>query len=492
MGALQKLFKHTFIYGLATVLPRLLSFVLTRLYTDKLPTEDYGIYAALFVYIMIGNVVLSYGMETAFFRFMNKDQSKEKVQSTALTSILMTAIGFLVVAYLIKDFIAALLEFDAQFIEYGIWILFLDALCIIPFAWMRNKEMPLRYSYIKIANVAVNLGLNLFFFLALTQVLASSAFFDGWDWIVFGNKVHYIFIANAIASLVTFLTVLPLYFKIGIRFDVVIWKKMIRYAFPVLLAGVAYTVNEGFDKILLKYLLPEDIAERTVGIYAACYKLGAFMTLFVTAFKLGVEPFFFSHAHTKNSKSIYADTTLYFTIFGTFIFLFVVAYSEVFKLILIPNPAYWEALWIVPFILLANLCLGIYHNLSVWYKITDRTSYGAYISIFGALLTLGLNFLLIPMISFKGSAIATLVAYAAMMFISYYYGQKNHPIPYNLKKIGSYLGVSIVFSVLSFYVFDRNIIVGTLFVLVFLILIYKLENQELKRMYKSLRSGKQS
>jgi len=492
LGALQKLFKHTFIYGLATVLPRLLSFVLTRLYTDKLPTEDYGIYAALFVYLMIGNVVLSYGMETAFFRFMNKDQSKEKVQSTALCSILMTAIGFLVVAYLIKDFLAQLLEFDVQFIVYGIWILFLDALCIIPFAWMRNKEMPLKYSYIKIFNVAVNLGLNLFFFLGLTQLLSSSTFFDSWDWIVFGNKVHYIFIANTVASLVTFLTVLPLYFKIGISFDVAIWKKMLRYAFPVLLAGVAYTVNEGFDKILLKYLLPEDIAEQTVGIYAACYKLGAFMTLFVTAFKLGVEPFFFSHANNKNSRAIYADTTLYFTIFGTFIFLFVVAYSEVFKLVLIPNPAYWEALWIVPFILLANLCLGIYHNLSVWYKITDRTSYGAYISIFGALLTLGLNFLLIPIISFKGSAIATLVAYTAMMFISYYYGQKKHPIPYNLKKIGSYLGVSIVFSGLSFYVFDRNLIVGTLFVLVFLVLIYKLENRELKRIFQSLRSGKQA
>ena len=492
MGALQKLFKHTFIYGLATVLPRLLSFVLTRLYTDKLPTEDYGIYAALFVYLMIGNVVLSYGMETAFFRFMNKDQSKEKVQSTALVSILMSAIAFLVGAYILKDFLAALLEFDVKFVVYGICILFLDALCIIPFAWMRNKEMPLRYSYIKIFNVGVNLGLNLFFFLALAQVLASSTFFDSWHWIVFDNKVHYIFIANVVASLVTFLTVLPLYFKIGLSFDLAIWKKMLRYAIPVLFAGVAYTVNEGFDKILLKYLLPENIAEQTVGIYAACYKLGAFMTLFVTAFKLGVEPFFFSHANSKNSKAIYADTTLYFTIFGTFIFLFVVAYSEVFKLVLIPNPAYWEALWIVPFILLANLCLGIYHNLSVWYKITDRTSYGAYISIFGALVTLGLNFLLIPLISFKGSAIATLVAYTAMMLISYYYGQKNHPIPYNLKKIGSYLGVSIVFSVLSFYVFDRNLIVGTLFVLVFLVLIYKLENQELKRIFKSLRSGKQS
>lgn len=490
MGALQKLFKHTFIYGLATVLPRLLSFVLTRLYTDQLPTEDYGIYAALFVYLMIGNVVLSYGMETAFFRFMNKNHSKEKVQSTALASILLTSVGFLILGYLLKDYLALILDFEVQFIVYGIWILFLDALCIIPFAWMRNKEMPLRYSYIKIFNVVVNLGFNLFFFLALTQLLQSSTFFDSWQWIVFDNKVHYIFIANVIASLVTLLMLLPLYFKIGFRFDTSIWKKMVRYAIPVLIAGVAYTINEGFDKILLKYLLPENIAEQTVGIYAACYKLGAFMTLFVTAFKLGVEPFFFSNANKKNAKAIYADTTLYFTIFGTFIFLFVVAYSDVFKLVLIPNPAYWEALWIVPFVLLANLCLGIYHNLSVWYKITDKTSYGAYISIFGAILTLGLNFVLIPLISFKGSAIATLVAYAAMMLISYYYGQKNHPIPYNLKKIGSYLGVSILFATLSFYVFDRNLLVGTLFVLVFLILIYKLENQELMRIFKSFRSGK--
>ncbi|MEL4307107.1 oligosaccharide flippase family protein [Joostella sp. CR20] len=489
MGALKKLFKHTFIYGLATVLPRLLSLVLTRLYTDKLPTDDYGIYASLFVYLISGNVLLSYGMETAFFRFMNKSERKSEVQSTALTSIFITSGLFLIVSYLFKDNIASFLEFELEFILYGILILFFDALCVIPFAWLRNQEMPLKYSFIKIATVVVNLGLNLFFFLVLPLLVDnnSSSVFNA---LVFENKVHYIFISNVLASLFGLLLILPLYIRIRLRFDFYLWKKMIRYAFPVLIAGVAFSINEGFDKLMLKYLLPENIAEETVGVYAACYKLGAFMSLFVTAFKLGVEPFFFSNANKKNSKEIYADTTLYFTIFGAFIFLFVVVYIDIFKTILISNSAYWEALWIVPFILLANLCIGIYHNLSVWYKITDRTRFGAYISVFGALVTLVLNFVLIPIITYKGSAIATLIAYGSMMLLSFYFGQKHHPIPYNLKKIGSYLGVSILFVFLSFYVFDRNLIIGTVFVLVFLTLIYKLENRELKKMMKSISAKK--
>ncbi|QLE01170.1 oligosaccharide flippase family protein [Galbibacter sp. BG1] len=485
MGALKKLFKHTFIYGIATVLPRLLSFILTPLYTDQLATEDYGIYASLYVYLILGNVMLSYGMETAFFRFMNKSERKAEVQSTALTSIFITSAVFLIVSYFLKDTIATFLQFRPEFILYGVLILFFDALCVIPFAWLRNQEMPIKYSFIKIATVLVNLGFNVFLFLALPKLISpnSSSFLNSF---VFENKVHYIFISNVLASLFGLLLILPLYFRIGLRIDFYLWKKMFRYALPVMIAGIAFSINEGFDKIMLKYLLPDSIAEETVGIYAACYKLGAFMTLFVTAFKLGVEPFFFSNANKKNAKEIYADTTLYFTIFGSFIFLFVVVYTDVFKRILIHNSDYWEALWVVPFILLANLCLGIYHNLSVWYKITDRTHFGAYISVFGAIVTLILNFILIPFISYKGSAIATLVAYASMMLLSFYFGQKNHPIPYNLKKIGSYLGISMLFVILSFYVFDRNLIIGTSLVLVFLMLIYRLESKELKKMFKSI------
>ncbi|MCQ0112380.1 Membrane protein involved in the export of O-antigen and teichoic acid [Zhouia amylolytica] len=481
MSALKKLFKHTFIYGIATVLPRILGLILTPLYISFLPKADYGIYVSLMVYLILGNVLLSYGMETAFFRFINKEKKPEEVQSTALISILISTILVLAVSLLLRNQIADWLEYKIEFIVYAIFILCLDALVVIPFAWYRNMQMPKKYSAIKIFNVIVNLSLNLFFFLILPKIGKSNELVQA---LTFDDKVHYIFISNLIASLITLVIVLPLYIKIGIKFNRSIWMRMIQYGFPVLIAGLAFSINEGFDKLLLRYLLPSNTSDAVVGVYGACYKLGVFMTLFVTAFKLGVEPFFFQNASKKDAQRIYASITLYFTIFGAFIFLFVVAYTDVLKYLLIPQSEYWEALWIVPLILLANFCLGIYHNLSVWYKITDRTKYGAYISVAGAVITLGLNFLLIPIISYKGSAIATLAAYGTMMLLSYYYGKKHYPIPYNLKKIGSYLLVSIVLSVLSFYVFDRNLYVGTLFVLLFLLMIFILEKNELKKILK--------
>ena len=205
------------------------------------------------------------------------------------------------------------------------------------------------------------------------------------------------------------------------------------------------------------------------------------MTLFATAFRLGIEPFFFKHASQSNAKQTYATITKYFTIFGSLILLFVVVYLDLFKRLLITNPEYWVALSIVPIILLANLCLGIYHNLSVWYKVTDRTKFGAYISVVGAVITLVLNFALIPLISYMGSAIATLAAYGMMMFLSYFFGRKYYPIPYDLKKIAAYLLLSIVFSSISFYVFDGNLVIGTALLLVFLLLIIFSEKKELQR-----------
>ena len=257
---------------------------------------------------------------------------------------------------------------------------------------------------------------------------------------------------------------------------------MLKYAFPVLIAGIVFSINEAFDKILLTYLLPADIAETEVGVYAACYKLGVFMTLFATAFRLGIEPFFFNHAKEKNAKETYALITKYFTILGCVIFLFVMVYMDFFKELLIRNEAYWVALSIVPFILLANLCLGIYHNLSVWYKVTDRTKYGAYISVLGAIITLVVNFALIPIISYKGAAIATLAAYATMMISSYFLGQKFYKVPYDVNKILGYLLTAIVFSGISFYIFERNLLIGTALLLVFLFAVFFLEKGEIKKM----------
>ena len=485
MSVVKKLFQQTFIYGLATVLPRALAIVLVPLYTSVLAPSSFGIYATLMSYLILGNVLLSYGMETAFFRFINKDVSQKRVvQSTALTSLTITTLLFFAICYFFKEALAFRLEFKVEYITYALLILALDALVVLPFVWFRANERPLRYAIIKIVNVCINLGFNLFFLLWL-PVLSENSPNSFWSSIYSEeNRIAYIFIANIIASGITLLLLLPIYTKIGFGFHKKIWKQMVKYAFPVLIAGIAFSINEAFDKILLKYLLPENIAESEVGVYAACYKLGVFMTLFATAFRLGIEPFFFNHAKHENAKTTYATITKYFTIFGSFILLFVIVYIDLFKQLLISDSQYWVALSIVPLILLANLCLGIYHNLSVWYKVTDRTKYGAYISIVGALITLLLNYLLIPMISYMGSAIATLAAYGTMMVLSYYFGRKYYAVPYDLKKIGAYLSVAVLFSFLVFYVFDRNLYLGTALLLVFLLLVFFTEKKELQRIMK--------
>lgn len=479
MGPLKKLFKQTFIYGLATVLPRVLSVFLLPLYTTVFEqSSDYGQYINIYSWIAIFNVFLAYGMETAFFRFYHSDEKKKNVISTSLISLSTTSIIFFLLALLFRKDLAAWTNIRSDFIYFTGYILVLDALAVIPFALLRANEKPMKYAWIKTLNVAINLGLNLFFLLILPKIASSN---EGFFKSIYNEdfEIQYIFISNIIASAVALLIVSPAYFKVNYVFDTVLWKKMLKYALPVLIAGIAFTINEVVDKILLT----EMVSESEAGKYGACYKLALFMTLFSTAFRLGVEPFFFSQAKEKQPQRTYAQITDYFVIIGSLILLFVVVYIDVLGKVLIRNSTYWEALEIVPIILLASFCLGIYHNLSVWYKITDRTRFGAYISSIGALLTLIINFVFIPKMGYMASALATLVAYATMMGLSYHFGKKYYPIPYNMRKIVFYGGFSILFSVLSFYVFNRNIIVGSLLLLLFLGLIYKLEGDKLRTIF---------
>lgn len=467
---------------MATVLPRMLSFLLVPLYTDQLPTEEYGKVSIIFSYFVLFNVILAYGMETAFFRFFNKEKNKENVISTSAISIAISSIVFLIIALLLKHKISAWTDIDLKYINLIIWILLLDALVIIPFSWLRAKERPIRYAVIKITNVAINFGLNIFLLLYLKEL---SFHFSIFDWICKDDyEISYIFISNLIASGFAFVVLLPFYAKISYRFDIALWKKMMTYAMPILLAGIAYSINETFDRILLDKLLSEDVADHMVGVYSACYKLALFMTLFATAFRLGIEPFFFNYASNKNAPETYAKITKYFVILGSFIFLFVIVFVHILKTTFLRDSSYWEAVKIVPFILLANFCLGIYHNLSVWYKVTDRTKFGAYISVFGAFITLVLNFLLIPEYTYVGSAIATLAAYATMMMISWYLGRKYYPIPYDLKKIGGYIILSITFAIISFYIFDSNYMISIPLLLLFLVILYVSEKNEIKQLLK--------
>ncbi|WP_461587307.1 oligosaccharide flippase family protein [Winogradskyella sp.] len=480
MTAFSKLFKQTFIYGLATVLPRMLSFLLVPLYTSEAvlanPSE-YGKVSVIFSYFVLFNVLLAYGMETAFFRFFNKETDKNKVVSTSTISLIITSLGFFALAMVFQNQIASVIDIDVKYIKLVIWILLLDALVIIPFAWLRANEKPMQYAIIKILNVAVNIGLNLFFLLVLKSLANNGSVFKS---IYIPNfEISYIFIANLVASAITLVAMFSFFTKLTYKFDKELWKQMLRYAIPVLVAGIAFSINETFDRILLKELLPSDIAEREIGMYSACYKLALFMTLFATAYRLGIEPYFFSHANTKNPQKNYANILEFFVAFGSIILLAVVVFADVLKPLIIRSEAYWEAMWIVPIILLANFCLGIYHNLSVWYKITDRTRFGAYISVLGAIITLVINILFIQKYSYKASAIATLVAYASMMLLSYGFGRKYYPIPYNLKKIGVYLTVSIMLSVISFYKYRGDYIVGISLLVVFLGLVIMLEKKQL-------------
>jgi len=453
----------------------MLSFILVPIYTLVMAPELYGEVTLIFAWFAIFNVFLAYGMETAFFRFYNKNQDKDAVVSTSLISIAATTFLFMFLALLFRNSLASLLEIPPEYVKYLIFILTIDALVIIP--------KPMKYAVIKILNVLVNLGLNLLFLLLLPEIAKNNPDgIFGWMYQV-DFEISYIFISMLVASSITFVLMLPLYLDNTYTFDKILWKSMMKYAWPVLVAGIAFTINEVFDRILLERLLDPETAKREVGMYSACYKLGVFMTLFATAFRMGIEPFFFSHSGSENPQKTYAQITNYFVVIGSIIVLAVIVFADVLKVIFIRNEAYWEAMSIVPIIILASFFLGIYHNLSVWYKVTDKTCYGAFISVIGAIITICINYIFIPKIGYMASAIATLLAYGTMMILSYYFGKSHYPVPYNFRKILFYLGISILFSAIAFYGFDRNLFVGIPLLLIFLGLVYKLENNKLRQIF---------
>ena len=458
----------------------MISFLLNPLYVGVLPKTEFADVSIIFAWLVFFNVILSYGMETSFFRYYNLEENKKNVVSTATISIFWSSIGFLFASLLFRQTIANFINVKTEFVTYTIWILVLDALVIIPFSKLRAEKKPMKYAIIKIGNVLINMFLNLFFLLVLPHISSENVLHT----IYYENfQVGYIFISNLIASLLTFIVFSGSYLKLDWHFDKALWKKMMTYGLPILFAGIGFAINEHFDKILLEKL---NVPKTQIGAYSACYKLGMFMVLFRTAYTLGIEPFFFSHADKENASQTYATITKYFTILGSFILLFVIVFIDLLKRPLVPNPAYWEAMKVVPLIVLANFCLGIYTNLSVWYKLINKTYIGAYISLIGAVITLVLNFALVPNYSYYGSAIATIAAYGSMMLISYYMGQKQYPIPYEINKIASYLGMAILLSAISFYIplFRKSYLFGIFALIFFGYYIYRNEKEIVLRILK--------
>ncbi len=478
MNPLKKLAGQTAIYGLSSIVGRLLNYLLVPLYTRYFSTAEYGEVTTLYAYVAFLVVILTYGMETAFFRFSQNEQDKKSVYSTSLISLLISSAIFIILMFMNADSIANALNFDGhpEYIQWFALIVGLDAVSSISFAKLREQNKAARFALIRLLNIFINIGLNLFFIIycpyAIKNNLPSADFVQS----IYSQSIGigYIFIANLVASIVTIVLLFPEMIAASWRFQLQLWKKMILFALPLMIAGLAGITNETIDRILLAHLLPEEIAASEVGIYGAYYKLSIIMTIFIQTFRFAAEPFFFAQEKEQNAKNVYADVMKYFTIITATIFLLVMIYFDLVQQFIGASFHDPRGQIIVPVLLFANLFLGIYYNLAIWFKLTGKTRYGAYLSLFGAIVTLGVNFALIPVLGFEGSAWATLLCYFLMTLLSYYLGRKHYPIPYDLKRIGIYLSLTILLFISSLYL-DLGMYVNTLYLVAFIVFVIALE-----------------
>tara|TARA_B100001250_G_scaffold66268_1_gene52707 strand:+ start:3300 stop:4730 length:1431 start_codon:yes stop_codon:yes gene_type:complete len=459
LNPLKKLAGQTAIYGLSSVIGRLLNYLLVPLYTRYFLPSEYGMVTELYAYVAFLIIILTYGLETAFFRFSKKEKDINTVYSTSLISLIFSSSLFILLIFLSSSLISDYLGqgIEIRYVKWFAIIIGMDAISSISFAKLREEERAFRFAIIKLVGIFINIFLNCYF-------------------IVYkGLGIEYIFISNLVSSISTIFFLTPQMVKSKFVFNIVIWKKMILYALPLLIAGLAGMTNEAIDRILLKHLLPNaEIAAHELGLYGAFYKLSIIMALFVQTFRFAAEPFFFEQHKQKKDRKIYAEVMHYFIIVMIFIFLTVTIFYDFIILFLGSSYHDERGFLVVSILLLANLFLGVFFNLSIWYKLIDKTIFGAYLSIFGATITLSLNIILIPKIGFIGSAITTLVCYFSMAIASYFLSKKYFYIPYKIKNAAFYL-----LSMLGIYylIYNEyfNLGINSLLLLGFMIFVYLLE-----------------
>ncbi|MCX7728989.1 MAG: oligosaccharide flippase family protein, partial [Bacteroidia bacterium] len=400
MGSVKQLFSQTGVYGLGTILPRFLNYLLTPLYTYLFTNPaDYGINAELYAYISFLNIIFTYGMETAFFHFSNKYPDIKKIFNNTFSMLLISSTLLSLLLFLFSNTLRNILHYSNNiYIYWTIGIVFSDALLAIPFAYLRQQQKALHFSILKISNVLINILFNLFFFLICKSHYEKNipSFFST----IYNPSIGigYSFLSNLLANVFTFLFILPSIKMFQFKIDFTLSKEMLKYALPLLIVGLAGMVNETFDRIILKYLLPPSMAQTAQGIYGACYKLSILMTIFIQAYRYAAEPFFFHTFQSENAKTTYAKTTEVFISFGLLIWLGTILNLPIIQYFI--GKPYRVGLHVVPILLTANLCLGIYFNLSFWYKLTAQTHYGAYITLIGAIMTLLINFIFVPKYSY--------------------------------------------------------------------------------------------
>ena len=446
MGIIKKLVSQTAIYGLSSIFGRFLNYLLVPLYTYYFSAAEYGVVSEFYAYAGFFSVLLLFGFETGYFRFRDKEHTgRDVAYSTALIFVVLVNLGFFLAILLVNARLSAALHY-ADHPEYVLCfslILILDAVASIPFARLRAENKAFRFAGIKVMEIGVTVLLSLFFIIYCPKLYAENP--QSWISPIYypAIGIGYIFIANLLASVVKFLLLAPQLKGLAWGFDRELFGRMIRYSLPMVVIGFAGIINEMLDRALLKYLLPYDFQTnmKMLGIYSACYKLSILMSLFIQAFRYAAEPFFFDYSGNSDARAVYAKVLKFFVIFCVFIFLLVTLFIDFFKYFL--GEEFRAGLEVVPILLLANLCLGIYVNLSIWYKLTDRTLLGAGVSLAGALLTIALNIWWIPIWGYVGSAWATLACYAGMAIASYLLGRRYYPVAYEVQRVLAYIALGI-------------------------------------------------
>lgn len=450
MAGIKSLFKDTAIYGLSSIIGRFLNWCLVPFYTYTLRASgEYGVVTELYSWTALVIVILTYGMETGFFRFVNKAGEKaNQVYSTTLFSLTGTSSLFILLGLLFLPQIAGFMGYDAhpEFVGMMIGIVAVDAFCCIPFAYLRYKNQALKFAGLKLLSIGVNIFMNLFFLWICPKIDAWKPELIAWFYCPdFG--VGYVFLANVFSTAITFLALLPVC-RVKADFNGKLLKEMLRYSLPLLVLGIAGIMNQSFDKIIFKHLFDDQaLAQSQLGIYGACYKIAIIMMMFTQAFRYAYEPFIFAKNKGEDKKTSYVEAMKYYIIFAWFIFLGVMFYIDILKYII--SPEYHEGLVVVPIVLICYLFQGVYFNLSLWYKLTDKTQWGAYISLIGCALTIIGNIIFVPRYGYVAAAWTSLACFLLMTLISWWLGQKYYPIKYDIKSAVFYSALSIFLFILG-------------------------------------------
>lgn len=445
MSGIKQLAGQTFWYGASSIAARFLNYLLTPYLTGTLLTSDYGEMSLIYALVSFLNILFTYGLETAYFRYIQRKDQATDVYSTITISLLVSTITFTGTMLLFRDSLANItsLEDHPNYITLAAFIIGFDALTTISFARLRQEGRPIKYAFVRIAGIVINIGLTIFFLSVCPALLAKDP--DGAISVFYkkDNAVTYILIANLAQSIFTFILLWKEFSSFKWKFNTALWKEIMIYSLPLVIAGFGGMINETLDRFMLEWWSTAADSKTEVGIYSGCYKLSILITLFVQAFRLGAEPFFFKQAQGENPQRTYARVMKFFVIAVCGMFLVVTLYLDVWKHFL-GKKIYWEGLKVVPILLLANMFLGIYYNLSIWYKLTNKTRAGASITLIGAGITVLINYLFIPRFGYMACAWATFFCYGSMMVISFVWGQREYRIPYAWKKLVAYMVIVLL------------------------------------------------